>query len=122
MKPWVAVVLALGACTAEPPAPPGSAVTFHPDPGGLEVRPTGLRVDFGRAPAGVIAALDRELGPHRALGRELDRASCPAEVVQQLRWGDLVLSFSEHRFIGWRQGDAWAGLVCAGADGTRAGD
>lgn len=100
------VLLALSACTTQPPASP---VTFHPDPDGLEVRPSGLRVDFGRAPAGVIAVLDRELGSHQALSL----TGCSVEVAQQLRWGDLVLSFSADRFVGWRQGAEGAGNTCA---------
>ena len=100
------VLLALAACTPEPPAP---TVTFHPDPGGLEVRPSGLRVDFGRAPSGVIPVLDRSLGAHRTVAM----GACPQGIVQQLAWGDLVLTFTDHRFVGWRQGTARAGLVCA---------
>ncbi len=99
------MLLALAACTSEPTTP---SVTFHPDPGGLEVRPAGLRVDFGRAPSGVVPVLDRSLGAHRtvALG------TCPQGIVRQLAWGDLVLTFTDHRFVGWRQGDAHAGQVC----------
>jgi len=101
-----AVLLALAACTPEPPAP---SVTFHPDEGGLEVRPSGLRVDFGRAPSGVIPVLDRSLGAHRTVAQ----GACPPGIVQQLAWGDLVLTFTDHRFVGWRQGAAHAGQVCA---------
>lgn len=99
----------LAACT---PAPPAPSVTFHPDAGGLEVRPSGLRVDFGRAPSGVIPALDRSLGAHRSVAL----GTCPHGIVQQLAWrgpvGDLVLTFTDHRFVGWRQGAAHAGQVC----------
>ncbi|PIE09137.1 MAG: hypothetical protein CSA73_00095 [Rhodobacterales bacterium] len=102
---WAGVALALAACAPELPAP---SVTFHPDADGLEVRPSGLRVDFGRAPSGVIPVLDRSLGAHRSVALR----RCPEEIVQHLAWGDLVLSFTAHRFVGWRQGVDSAGQVC----------
>jgi hypothetical protein len=84
-------------------------VRFVPDARGLAVDPAGMRVDFGRAPSGVIAALDRELGP----GRALPVSGCPAGVVQQIAWGDLALSFARERFVGWRDANGSAGMVCA---------
>ena len=110
--PLVALAL-LAACSAGTQAsrgPAGPAPEFLPDANGLEVAPTGLRIDFSRSPEGVIAALDRALGRHRVL-RLTD---CPAGVVQQLGWGDLVLSFTGEQFVGWRQGAGAAGLTCAG--------
>ncbi|GGD21209.1 hypothetical protein GCM10011358_02090 [Sinisalibacter lacisalsi] len=88
--------------------PPRTGVTFSPDQGGLAVDDSPLRVDFGRAPEGVIAALDRELGPGRAL--TLD--GCGAGISRQVAWGDLVLTFSENRFVGWRQAARSAGQIC----------
>ena len=70
--------------------------------------PGGQRIDFGRAPSGVMAALDREIGPGRAMLVE----GCPAGVVAQRAWGDMVLTFTAERFVGWRRGTALAGLVC----------
>lgn len=92
------------------PAPGAPSVTLQPDCEGLAVLPTEQRIDFGRFPAGVIAALDRELGPHRGL----ELSGCPAGVVAQLGWGGLVLSFSDERFVGWRENGAQSGRVCAG--------
>jgi len=56
-----------------------------PEPQGIElatdafglaiVGTDGQRIDFGRAPSGVIAALERELGP----GRDIGLAGCPAD-------------------------------------------
>ncbi len=67
-----------------------------------------MRIDFGRSPAGVIRALDRTLGAHRDAGLK----GCPKGIAQQLRWGDLVLTFNREQFIGWRQGGKAAGVVC----------
>ncbi len=74
--------------------------------------PIDMRIDFGRSPEGVIRALDRELGPHRAL----PLSDCPQGVQERLQWGDLVLTFSDEQFIGWRRGDHARGIVCAGGN------
>ncbi|MCP5039209.1 MAG: hypothetical protein GY945_16570 [Rhodobacteraceae bacterium] len=74
----------------------------------MAVFPSGLRMDFGRAPGGVIAVLDRELGVHEVLGL----SGCPAQIEMRLRWNDLVLTFTDERFAGWRETDASRGLVC----------
>jgi hypothetical protein len=107
----LAAFLLLSACATGPL--PGTAprlgVQFNPDSGGLAVAGTGQRVDFGRAPSGVIAVLDRELGP----GRDLSLAGCPAGVVTQREWGGLVLSFTGERFVGWRDASGSAGRICA---------
>jgi len=108
-----ALVLAVAGCAADAPSTDRAArsgVSFTPDQTGLAVEGTGQRIDFGRAPDGVIAALDRELGP----GRPLVPDGCPAGVSQQISWGTLVLTFTEERFVGWRQGPAAVGQVCAG--------
>lgn len=114
------VLLATGCTMSAPPnaAAPSkpSNVHFVPDQGGLLVQPSGMRIDFGRAPSGVISALDRELGKHKVLSLNL----CPSVVRDQLQWGDLTLSFSAERFIGWRKApspnvslaDSSSGTVC----------
>jgi hypothetical protein len=84
---------------------------FSPDANGLSVEGTGLRVDFGRAPSGVIAALDRELGP----GRSLALDGCSTAISQQIAWGALVLTFSKDRFVGWREAGNSSGQVCNAA-------
>ena len=89
-------------------------IALETDAGGLAITgsgftvPGGQRIDFGRAPSGVIAVLERELGPGRALGL----TNCPAAVRQQIAWGDLVLTFTDERFVGWRGADGAAGQTC----------
>lgn len=101
---WAGLFL-VTACT---PVADRPGVRFVPDAGGLGIANSPQRIDFGRAPAGVIAALDRELGPHRVLSL----APCPADVVRQLAWGGLVLTFTAERFAGWRDDADHAGPVC----------
>jgi hypothetical protein len=105
-------IAVLTACTgADLRTGPASrvGVSFVPDSGGLSVESTGQRIDFGRSPAGVIPVMDRELGR----GRDLGLDGCPAGVVKQVSWGDLALSFTKERFVGWREGDARAGSACS---------
>ncbi|MCI2400025.1 hypothetical protein [Aliiroseovarius subalbicans] len=103
-----AFCLLLAACTsATPPAP---SVQFIPDASGLAVEPSGLRIDFGRSPDGVEAALDRVLGPHDHLALE----PCPAQIMDRSGWGDLELTFTAERFVGWKTADGQHGVVCAG--------
>ncbi|MBK1636145.1 hypothetical protein [Rhodovulum adriaticum] len=104
-----AAALALAGLAACAPAPPDKGgVSFRPDAGGLSVPETGQRVDFGRAPAGVIAPLAREMGPPDGL----PLANCPEGIAQRLRWGGLELTFTDVQFVGWRQDGASAGQVC----------
>ncbi len=91
--------------------PPNPSPGLVPDRNGLAVVGTGLRIDFDRAPAGVIAALDRLRGAHRPLPLE----TCPAGILRQYQWGDLILTFTDERFVGWRQAGASAGLICGAA-------
>lgn len=102
----VALLLAVGTCTPLPPKPP--ARTFVPDAEGLAVSGTSLRVDFGRAPAGVIEPLTRDLGP----ADPLSLAGCPRTITQRLRWETLELTFTAEQFVGWRQGGDASGQVC----------
>lgn len=88
-------------------APKG--IQLETDAAGLAIVGTGgQRIDFGRAPSGVIAALERELGP----GRDLGLDGCPAGVRQQIAWGDLVLTFTDEQFVGWRGVAGEAGQTC----------
>lgn len=99
-------LLALCGCGAPPPERP--ATPFLPDGTGLAVAGSPLRIDFGRAPEGVVPAISRALGPAAAL----PLAGCPAGLAQRLRWDDLELTFTAERFVGWRQGGRGAGLTC----------
>lgn len=85
-----------------------SGATFAPDAHGLAVVGSAQRIDFGRAPSGVISALDRELGKGRVLGAE----GCPAAIVSQREWDGLVLTFTGERFVGWRDDNGQAGQIC----------
>ncbi|PIE08308.1 MAG: hypothetical protein CSA74_02330 [Rhodobacterales bacterium] len=118
--------LVLAGCSAKPQERPGDRVRLpliiglEPDGEGLAVggidgtdgQPGGGRIDFGRAPEGVIATIEREFGPGRALGL----GGCPAAIRQQIAWGDLVLTFTEEQFVGWRAQDTAeeAGRTCGG--------
>ncbi|MCK0140127.1 hypothetical protein [Aliiroseovarius sp. F47248L] len=103
----LAVLAGLTACVA--PTPTKSVVVVHPDGAGLQVDPVNKRIDFGRSPKGVVPAMDRELGRHSALRLE----GCPVGIVQQLQWNDLVLTFTQERFVGWRNGTGRQGQTCA---------
>lgn len=89
--------------------PGRTGASFTSDVKGLAVNGSPQRIDFGRAPSGVIAALDRELGKGRALGV----AGCPAGIVDQRDWSGMVLTFTAERFVGWRRDASSAGQTCA---------
>lgn len=76
---------------------------------GLSVTPFGLRIDFGRAPEGTISAMNQGAKRQQTLGI----IGCPSDIIQQLRWGDLVLTFTDEQFVGWRTNDAMQGRICA---------
>jgi len=99
-----------GAGLALPPVA-RAGVDLVPDAAGLGLRGSTLRIDFGRSPSGVIATLDRSQGRGRALGL----AGCPGDIAQQRAWGGLILSFTDERFVGWRDGTGAAGTTCAQA-------
>lgn len=106
------VGLALLSACVQPGAPtpePRQAVSFAPDAQGMAVLPSNQRVDFGRSPKGVIRALTRELGRPTPL----PLTSCPTGITQRLRWGELELSFTAERFVGWKRGTDQHGRVCA---------
>lgn len=102
------VVAGCGGADLSEPQTLRSGVTFAPDANGLAVVNSAQRIDFGRAPSGVISVLDRELGKGRTLGLQ----GCPEGIVRQSEWNGLVLTFSAERFVGWREGGAQAGQVC----------
>ncbi|SIO49616.1 hypothetical protein SAMN05444722_2699 [Rhodovulum sp. ES.010] len=108
-----ALGLALAAGCAAPPAEAPSTL-FLPDARGLAIVGSTLRIDFGRAPDGVISALARELGP----GRPRPLAGCAEGIVQRRAWGALDLTFSRERFVGWQTATAAAGRGCAPAGET----
>jgi len=105
--PVAGALLLLAACAGTTPRAP--SVSFVGDAGGIAVPEVGQRIDFGRAPAGVIAAFEREYGRK---GEEMSLAGCPSGVTRQGIWGDFVLTFTDERFVGWRTGDLAAGQTC----------
>ena len=107
MLPLLAVLGACSPAISSQPATP--TITLVPDANGLGVAPLGKRMDFGRSPTHMIAALDRELGSHRVLGL----TGCPATIRQHLQWGTLVLSFTDEQFVGWRQDGVAQGVTCS---------
>jgi hypothetical protein len=106
-----ALALGLSACTAAPePAGPGGPLVPAPDPEGIAVQGSPLRIDFGRAQAGVIAAVARLEG--RGPAATVDCAGG----VSALRWDSgLTLHFRGGAFLGWARPDGTsAGIPCGG--------
>lgn len=113
MRPLAALIgLALLSACVQPEGQPRQSrqgVEFVPDAQGLAVLPGNQRVDFGRAPKGVIPALTRELGRPSIL----PLAGCPADITQRMRWADLELTFTSERFVGWKRASETQGRVCS---------
>lgn len=103
----VALALALAACTptAEVARPPA----YTPDANGIALVGSPLRIDFGRAQAGTIAAVTR------LDGRGPSATTACASGVTAVRWpSGLTLHFQRGAFLGWSGADGTsAGLVCA---------
>ena len=103
----LALAVSASACTTAPATAPPPA--FAPDPGGIALVGSPLRIDFGRAEEGVIAAVTRleGAGPR-------DAAACSGG-TRALRWpSGLALHFRDGAFLGWsRQDGSGAGLTCA---------
>ena len=79
------------------------------DAGGLAVSGSGLRVDFGRAQAGAIAAVARLEGraPRSA-------SACPDGRTRAVLWEGLTLYVRDGAFLGWSRPDgSGAGIDCA---------
>lgn len=125
MRPGAAAVLlalVATACAAPPgdraaAAPPdgplrGAGLT--PDPGGLQPNGTSLRIDFGRAQEGVVAAVSRLKG--QAPASSGGRPGCAAADTE-VAWRDgLALAFRAGTFVGWRDAAGrTAGEACPAA-------
>ncbi len=102
----LAATLTLAACATGTGR--ADRITVIPDLKGLAIVGSQQRIDFGRAPEGVIAALNRSY--RRAKARPLE--GCPADIRQQIAWGELILTFTDEAFVGWRQGNSYAGQIC----------
>lgn len=87
----------------------GPAQGYTPDAAGIAVDGTDLRVDFGRAEAGAIAAVSGLLG--RA---PLAMRDCPGSSARAVEWDGLTLYFRGGAFLGWSRLDgSAAGIFCA---------
>jgi hypothetical protein len=78
----------------------------------LQPEGTPLRIDFGRAEAGVIPAVSRLLGDAPAF-----RGPVPGCSLTVARWSDgLTLWFDRGTFVGWTASDTFgagsAGRTC----------
>lgn len=100
--------LALLGCVAAPAPVTGPARVHTPDAAGIAVDGTALRVDFGRAEAGAVAAVSRlqGRGPQGA-------APCPGGAARAVAWEGLTLYMQGGAFVGWSRPDgSSAGLTC----------
>jgi hypothetical protein len=85
-----------------------------PDANGLQPNGTPLRIDFGRAEAGVIPAVSR------LLGRDpVSRGPVVGCSLSAVRWDTgLTLWFDSEAFVGWTAADSIgtgsAGHTCTG--------
>lgn len=99
MRAVLLIALALSACTPLPlptSAPGGGGVT--PDSAGLQPTGTDLRIDFGRAQAGVIETVSRLLGSDPTDVTTI--ADCGDVAAAYWRDG-LTLNFVDGDFRGW---------------------
>jgi hypothetical protein len=106
--------LALSACVTTPREPEPPVMTL--DAQGIQPTVSQLRIDFGRAQAGVIDTVSRLLddGPEAVT----TTAECGAGPVTAAAWEDgLTLNFQNGQFVGWVNADP--DLAVAG--GFRAG-
>lgn len=100
--PILALAVALSGCTlAVPPAmTPAQPAGLTPDAFGLQPAGTDLRIDFGRAQAGVIETVSRLLGDDPS--DVTTNRECGAGAVTAARWPNgLTLNFLDGDFRGW---------------------
>lgn len=107
------LVIAFTGCVAVPSSRDAPVVPIRLDAGGIEPLGTGLRVDFGRAQAGVIDTISRL---QNATPRMV---ACDTPGVAAAAWDDgLTLVFRNGTFRGWATEDATRtadGTLSAGA-------
>ena len=98
----LAASLVLSACAMTPEAP--DVPPFTLDGEGIAPTETGLRIDFGRAQAGVIETVSRLMGERPSLVSTI--AECNGGPMTVARWPDgLALNFVEGNFRGWETTD-----------------
>jgi hypothetical protein len=94
------LALLLGACAAPVAAPRAPAPGLVLDPEGLHPAGSALRVDFGRAEAGAVAAVSRLLGTGPVETTAMQE--CGAGPVKAVSWANgLTLNFQNGTFLGW---------------------
>ena len=97
-----ATSVALAGCTTTPRAPEIPPLTL--DGEGIAPTETGLRIDFGRAQAGVIDTVSRLMGERPSLVSTI--AECNGGPMTVARWPNgLALNFVEGNFRGWETTD-----------------
>ena len=103
MRRWAALALLLGACAAPAAETRAPAAGLVLDAEGLRPAGSALRVDFGRAEAGTVAAVSRLLGAGPVETATIEE--CGAGPVKAVRWANgLSLNFQEGTFLGWVSG------------------
>ncbi|MDH3262867.1 MAG: hypothetical protein OEM24_02590 [Paracoccaceae bacterium] len=94
------LALLLGACAAPMASTSAAAPGLVLDAEGLRPAGSALRVDFGRAEDGAIAAVSRLLGAGPV--ETAANAECGAGPVKAVRWANgLTLNFQRGAFLGW---------------------
>jgi hypothetical protein len=104
LAPALAVAVAACTQTTEAARPPD----FAPDPAGIALVGSPLRIDFGRAETGTIAAVTRLEGRGPTA-----TTACPGGGTA-VRWASgLTLHFRGGAFLGWARPDgSAAGIGC----------
>jgi hypothetical protein len=115
----LAAVLAVAGCVAAGPDPARGPAPQGLFLDGAGIQPAGspLRVDFGRAEAGTVAAVTKLLGAPPA--ETVAIAECAGGPITEARWANgLALGFRRGAFVGWhsaegrgRPAGTYAGLV-----------
>lgn len=100
-------VWALASCAG--PGKDRPSYDYSPDAGGIAIEASPLRIDFGRAEAGAIAAMSRLLGSD-----PIESRPCASGRVRSVTWRNgFTMVFEGGAFLGWATGDVRsAGLTC----------
>ena len=100
MRAALLLVAALTACTPLPVPSSAPAGGVTPDSAGLQPGGTDLRIDFGRAQAGVIETVSRLVGSQPADVTLIEE--CGAGPVTAAYWRNgLTANFLNGDFVGW---------------------
>lgn len=98
-KVALAALVLLGACVASA-EPPSEAISVRADGGGLQPIGTPLRIDFGRAELGAVAAVSKLLMA-QPVKRETT-LECGAGPITAVSWSNgFTMNFQRDAFVGW---------------------